>query len=88
MMIWYGHNGHPGAWGWLWMAVGMLVFWALVVTVVVLLVRAARRQNREPYPRPTPEHLLAERFARGEIDEDEYHRRLDVLRRSGHSTGT
>ncbi|HEY9474787.1 MAG TPA: SHOCT domain-containing protein [Mycobacteriales bacterium] len=88
MMIWYDHNGHPGAWGWLWMAVGMLVFWVLVVTVVVLLIRAARRREPEPRPRPTPEHLLAERFARGEIDEDEYHRRLDVLRRSGHSAGT
>ncbi|QJS13807.1 hypothetical protein HKX69_33485 [Streptomyces argyrophyllae] len=28
---------------------------------------------------PTPEQILAERFARGEIDEDEYHRRLTVL---------
>lgn len=29
---------------------------------------------------PTAEHLLAERFARGEIDAEEYRRRLDVLR--------
>lgn len=27
-----------------------------------------------------PERILAARFARGEIDEDEYRRRLDVLR--------
>ncbi|MEU6537714.1 SHOCT domain-containing protein [Streptomyces sp. NPDC047000] len=32
---------------------------------------------------PTPEQLLAERFARGEIDEDEYRRRLAVLRDAG-----
>jgi putative membrane protein len=32
---------------------------------------------------PTPEQLLAERFARGEIDEDEYRRRLDTLRGTG-----
>ncbi|MFJ9952386.1 SHOCT domain-containing protein [Kitasatospora sp. NPDC091207] len=29
---------------------------------------------------PTAEHLLAERFARGEIDAEEYRQRLDVLR--------
>ena len=27
-----------------------------------------------------PEQILAERFARGEIDEDEFHQRLTVLR--------
>lgn len=27
-----------------------------------------------------PEQLLAERFARGEIDEDEFHQRMTVLR--------
>ncbi|MGW2520352.1 SHOCT domain-containing protein [Streptomyces sp. NPDC001617] len=32
---------------------------------------------RSPGP---PEQLLAERFARGEIDEDEYNRRMSVLR--------
>ena len=33
-------------------------------------------------PRPSPEHLLAERFARGEIDEEEYRRRLATLTRA------
>ncbi|MEW2558755.1 SHOCT domain-containing protein [Streptomyces griseorubiginosus] len=28
---------------------------------------------------PSPEQLLAERFARGEIDEEEYRRRMSVL---------
>jgi putative membrane protein len=32
---------------------------------------------------PTPEQLLAERFARGEIDEEEYWRRLDTLGGAG-----
>ncbi|MFD0503335.1 SHOCT domain-containing protein [Streptomyces chiangmaiensis] len=46
----------------------------------------ARRLTRRPWTPPTPpsaEQLLAERFARGEIDEEEYQRRLRVL----HSTG-
>ena len=35
--------------------------------------------NRTAGMRPTPEELLAERFARGEIDEQEYRTRLDTL---------
>jgi putative membrane protein len=31
------------------------------------------------------EGMLAERFARGEIDEDEYRRRLEVLRGRSHA---
>jgi len=30
--------------------------------------------------RRSPEQILAERFAAGEIDSDEYHQRLDALR--------
>ncbi|MFE0515621.1 SHOCT domain-containing protein [Streptomyces sp. NPDC058964] len=82
-MIWYDHN--VGGWGWFAMSVGMIFFWALVILVGVLVYRAlvmpGRRSERADTPPlgPTPEQLLAERFARGEIDEDEYHRRLAVL---------
>jgi len=31
---------------------------------------------------PTPLAILQERFARGEMDEEEFERRIDVLRRS------
>jgi putative membrane protein len=33
-------------------------------------------------PRPTAEQLLAQRFVRGEIDEQEYQRRAEMLRGS------
>jgi putative membrane protein len=33
-----------------------------------------------PQPGRRPEDLLAERFARGEIDDEEYRRRIVVLR--------
>jgi len=32
-----------------------------------------------PPPRQTPQELLAERFARGEIEPDDYRQRLDAL---------
>lgn len=79
MMWWYG-NG-MGFWGLGLMTVGNLLLWALIVFGVLALLR--QRGHLGPaQPRLTAEELLAERFARGEIAEDEYRGRLDVLRRS------
>ena len=44
---------------------------------------AAPPPPRTPASPGTPEQLLAERFARGEIDEEEYRHRLAVLRGEG-----
>jgi putative membrane protein len=69
-------------WGWFAMSVGMVLFWALVITAIVLLVRYVGHTTQHPGQPPTartPEQLLAERFARGEIDETEYTHRLDTL---------
>ena len=69
--------GHGWGWGgWLAMTLGSLAFWALVFWAVVTLVRSDRRK-REP---AGPEDIVAARFAAGEIDEDEYRRRLQALR--------
>ncbi|GGR84117.1 hypothetical protein GCM10010269_24080 [Streptomyces humidus] len=83
MMFWYGHD--PSGWGWFVMSVGMVFFWGLVIAIGVLLFRTLSRpaEPRMPGPErsgPVAEQVLAERFARGEIDEDEYRRRLAVLR--------
>ena len=62
--------------GWLLMTLVMIVFWAAVITAVVLAVRYVAG-SRHPGATPGPsgparaEDLLAERFARGEIDDDE-----------------
>jgi putative membrane protein len=66
-----------GGWAWLWMCIGMLAFWALVAWVVVTLVRQSNRGGRGD---SDPEGLLKDRFARGEIDEDEYRRRRELIR--------
>ena len=79
-MMWQYGNG-MGGWGLGLMAVGNLVVWALVVVGVVALLRHLDRRGATPH-RPTAEELLAERFARGDITEQEYRERLDVLRRS------
>jgi putative membrane protein len=85
--MWYGD--HVSGWGYALMTVSMVFFWALVVAGIVALVHYLGRSGqptRTPPTgtRPTPEQVLAERFARGEIDEDEYRKRLDILRSAGH----
>ena len=62
----------------------MMLFWAVVgIGVVWLIVRALSggRQATPPAPSGTPEAILRLRYARGEIDEANYHRMLDELGR-------
>lgn len=81
-MMW-GNNGMNG-WGFALMSVSTALFWLLVIAGIVLLVRYVgdhRPQAPDQSPRPVDaERILAERFARGEINDDEYRRRLEVLR--------
>ena len=77
------HDGWgPGAW----IAMGfvMLVFWTIVVGAIIAIVRSDRLRDREHPPSRLhdAERILAERFARGEIDANEYKERRDVLRSS------
>ena len=78
-MMWWGHS-----WGdWLWMGLSMLVFWGGLVTVVVLAVRAfgGRSSPRDEERVKDARAILAERFARGEISEEEFEHRSQVLER-------
>jgi putative membrane protein len=70
---WHDSSG----WGWLSMTLTMIALWGLVIWVVVVVVGTGRRSGREA---SDPELVLARRFAAGEIDEDEYRRRLALLR--------
>jgi putative membrane protein len=82
---WIWHDGW-GWGGWILMALAMIVFWAVVISSVVLAVRyptSDSGRSAGPQPGPTAnraEDVLAERYARGEIDDDEYGRRLTLLR--------
>ncbi|KRV50731.1 hypothetical protein AQ490_15030 [Wenjunlia vitaminophila] len=92
-MFWYSHD--MNGWGWFAMLISMVVFWALIITVGVLIYRASTRSApsgtgptgwHRTSPPGSPEQVLADRYARGEIDDEEYHRRLNTLR--GSSPGT
>ncbi|WP_206797032.1 SHOCT domain-containing protein [Amycolatopsis sp. MtRt-6] len=61
----------------------MLVLMALVLAALVaLVVVLARRAPQPPTPGDTARRILDERFARGEIDQEEYERRRDALART------
>ncbi len=61
--------------GWLVGVALMVGFWVLIFWVVVSLVRRPESQST----RSTAHEILSERFARGDIDADEYARRHDAL---------
>lgn len=59
----------------------MMLSWLVVIALAMWLVLYLRpnQSTGAPTRRQDAEELLAERFARGEIDEDEFTRRRDVL---------
>jgi putative membrane protein len=80
MMGWYVGE-HMSGWGWVGMTLSSVLFVGLLVLGGLLLVRATRRQERPTTS--SPEQVLAERYARGDIDEEEFRRRLATLTGSG-----
>ena len=87
-------DGHWGWGGWLLTTGTTIVFWALVVTAVVILARYLLSLSQRPTGTSraagasNAEQVLAERYARGEIDDEEYQRRLGLLRQNMASTTT
>jgi putative membrane protein len=68
--------------GWSWwnlagMTIGMLAFWALVGWAFIAAARPGVPSNSDVDR--SPEQTLAQRFAVGEIDSEEYRQRLEVL---------
>ena len=57
------------------------VLGVLIAGIVAAIRYLAAAQDRTSGPAPrTPQDVLAERYARGEIEEEEYERRLHTLR--------
>ena len=97
-MMYGWHDGGWG-WGyWLTMVLLMIVFWGAIAGVGVVLFRSWRAgtpvappppppPDGGPRPQPPDEasamRILEERFARGEIDAEEFSERRELLR-SGH----
>jgi putative membrane protein len=72
-MMWWGSG-----YGWIWMLLSWVVIIGLVVWAVTVF---GGRDARGRHGPPSARHILDERFARGEIDEEEYRRRRDEFER-------
>ena len=79
------HCGYGGWAHWVWMAETFLL-WAVVIVAVVLIVRyllsLGSARTTSATTAPPEQGVLAERFARGEIDEGEFERRMAVLKQN------
>lgn len=83
-MMW---NGDWGVGSWIAMSLMMIVFWGGLIALVVWLVRSSHSErpadrantDRAQNPIDRGEEVLAERFARGEIDEEEFTHRRELL---------
>ncbi len=71
----HGGFGFGMGMGWMWI-------WPLVfLAVAAYVIRAVVAPSRPHDGAQAPEDILKKRFARGEIDEDEYTKRLEKLRK-------
>lgn len=73
--MWPGFGEHMG-WMWLWWLVGL----AVLLLFVWAVARAAGSTGSRG-PEESPEAVLKRRYARGEMDDQEYERRLGNLRK-------
>lgn len=68
--------------GGLWMWLGMVLFWVGILAVIAYAIRGGRSAGAgDGYRAPSAREILVERFARGEISEDEFEGRKQVLTR-------
>lgn len=72
-----GWGGHMDGWGW--GGLMMLGWWLLVAGAVVAAFRFGAFGRIPRSERRGAREILDERFARGEIDRDEYRERVEVL---------
>ncbi|WP_439681256.1 SHOCT domain-containing protein [Embleya sp. MST-111070] len=81
-----GHMYEDDGWNWVWGSVMMLLLIAVIVAVVWLLVRNTSHGRGTPEPTgSSATEVLAQRYARGEIDTEEYRERLAVLTAGAHT---
>lgn len=70
--------GYGMGWGWFG-PILMIAFWALVILGIVYLVKALAGRSAASFKEETPLDILKKRYARGEIDQEEFIKRKKDL---------
>lgn len=92
-----GMHGDGADWHWIPMLIVMVAVVGLIVWLIASVARrpmgpppgfgappppGSHHTPQHPGPRLSAEEILAERLARGEIEVDDYHRRLEALKQT------
>ena len=73
-----GMYGYGMGWGWFG-PILMIAFWALVILGIVYLVKALAGRSAASFKEETQLDILKKRYARGEIDAEEFAKRKKDL---------
>ncbi len=65
--------------GYGWMGFGMWLFWIVLIVIILLIVKSVTGNNSTYTNKQSPMEILKERYARGEINEEEFTRRKREL---------
>lgn len=77
---WPGNNPNT----WIGIIIGLVIFITPLIILIVILLRPKRMDRHGDNYRESqdnPMRILDERFAKGEIDEEEYRKRKDILKK-------
>lgn len=83
-----------GGWGWGWMTlmmIVMLLFWGAIIVGIVWLIHGAASTpwaRERDVSKETPVEILDRRFAEGEISEEDYRGRREILAGRSGTLGT
>ncbi|OEH84667.1 hypothetical protein BHU72_08445 [Desulfuribacillus stibiiarsenatis] len=66
----YGHMG--GVYGFPWMMVGMMIFWALLILAGIFMLKSFISGKHSSLASPDSLEILKIRLVKGEINEEEY----------------
>jgi putative membrane protein len=65
--------------GWMWVWPVLILAGLLVISYVAVRLAQSRRRSSDPGPGSAARRILDERYARGDIDTDEYQSRRELL---------
>ena len=78
-MMWFHYPYWMGGWGWIFMVVGGLLALVFFIGLIVWAVRGGRSRSDMSYKEKTPEEILKKRYAKGEINKEQYEEMKSTL---------
>jgi putative membrane protein len=79
MMYWWDYGASPPWYGMFLGPLMMIIFLVVAALIIVWVVRASGAGRQSAWRRKSALDILQERFARGEIDRNEYEERKQLL---------